>query len=54
MKRLPQKLRTQYFQRALDTDSTPKSDDLLTYLTRSVRAAEHNAEDLVETIDTLK
>ena len=38
VKRLPQKFHTQYHYRVLDMDSTRKFNDLLTYLTRSIRA----------------
>ena len=54
VKRLPQKFRTQYHYHALDTDSTLKFNDLLTYFTCSIHAAEHNPEEWVETLDTLK
>ena len=54
VKRLPQKFRSQYHFRVLDIDSTRKFDDLLKYLTRSIRATEHNPEVWVEITDNSK
>ena len=42
VKRLPQQLRTKYHDQALYTDTTRKFNDLLKFITRSIRAAEHN------------
>ena len=54
IKRLPQKFRSQYHFQALNIDSTRKFDDLLKYLTRSIRATEHNPEVWVEITDNSK
>ena len=54
VKHLPQRFRTEYHSRALDTDTTRKFNDLLTHVTRSIRATKHCAEEWVVTTDTVK
>ena len=54
VKRLPHNFRKQYIQRALDSDITRNFNDLLTYLTRCLRAVERDPDDWLEIVDTPK
>ena len=54
VRRLPNNFRKQYIQRALDSDITRNFNDLMTYITRCLRAVERDPDDWVEHVDAPK
>ena len=54
VKRLPQRFRIKYHDHALYIDNTWKFNDLLKFITRAIRDAEHNPEKWVNDTGTSK